>query len=116
MVFNATYNNISVISWWSLFGEKNRSTRWKPPTRRKSLTNSWSIQFRLDMQWVWCYVCVVCCVLCAATHREKNVNMYRRYEYEHYIFNFKIYRMSTVFCLKLCYWENETIKLKEHIW
>ena len=32
MVFNATFNNISVISWWSvLFGEGNQR---KPPTCR----------------------------------------------------------------------------------
>jgi len=33
MVFNVTFNNISVISL------RTRSTRWKPPTCRKSLTN-----------------------------------------------------------------------------
>ena len=39
MVFNATFNNISVISWWSvLFGRGYRSTRRKIPTCRKSLT------------------------------------------------------------------------------
>jgi hypothetical protein len=40
MVFNATFNNILAISWWSvvLLGG-NRSTRTKPPTCRKSLTN-----------------------------------------------------------------------------
>ena len=33
MVFNATFNNISVISWRSvLFGGGNRKTRRKPPT------------------------------------------------------------------------------------
>ena len=37
MVFNATFNNISVISWRTV--EKNRITRRKPPTCRKSLTN-----------------------------------------------------------------------------
>ncbi len=41
MVFNATFNNISVISWQSvlLAGGRNRSSRRKPPTCRKSLTN-----------------------------------------------------------------------------
>ena len=40
MVFNATFNNISVKSWRSvLFGGWNRSTRRKPPTCYKSLTN-----------------------------------------------------------------------------
>jgi len=34
MVFNATFNNISVI-----FGGGNRNTRKKPPTCRKLLTN-----------------------------------------------------------------------------
>jgi hypothetical protein len=44
MVFNATFNNISVISWWSvLFGRGNRSTRRKPPTCHKSLTNFISV-------------------------------------------------------------------------
>ena len=41
MVFNATFNNISVISWRSVLsvvGGGNRSTRRKPPTCRKSLT------------------------------------------------------------------------------
>ena len=37
MVFNATFNNFSVISWWSVvFGRGSRS---KPPTCRKLLTN-----------------------------------------------------------------------------
>jgi len=40
MVFNATFNNISVTSWRSvLLVEENRSTRRNPPTCRKSLTN-----------------------------------------------------------------------------
>ena len=40
MVFNATFNNISVISWRSVFiGGGNRSTPRKPLTCRKSLTN-----------------------------------------------------------------------------
>jgi len=44
MVFNATFNNtfnnISVISWWSvLLVEKNRGTRRTPLTYRKSQTN-----------------------------------------------------------------------------
>jgi hypothetical protein len=33
MMFNATFNNISVISWWNFIGGGNRSTRRKPPTR-----------------------------------------------------------------------------------
>jgi hypothetical protein len=40
MVFNATFNNISVISWRSvLLMEETWSTWRKPPTCRKSLTN-----------------------------------------------------------------------------
>ena len=35
MVFNATFNNIAIISW---HGERNRITRRKPSTCRKSLT------------------------------------------------------------------------------
>jgi hypothetical protein len=39
-VFSATFNNISVISWRSVFiCEGNRSARRKPPTWSKSLTN-----------------------------------------------------------------------------
>jgi len=35
MVFNATFNNIFVVRWRSVFiGEGNRSTRRKPPTCR----------------------------------------------------------------------------------
>jgi hypothetical protein len=42
MVFNATINTISVISWRSVgwfIGGENGSTHKKPPTCRKSLTN-----------------------------------------------------------------------------
>jgi len=40
VVFNDTFNNISVILWQSvLLGGGNRSTRRKPPTCRKSVTN-----------------------------------------------------------------------------
>ena len=42
MVFTATFINISVISWLysvSFIGGGNRSTRRKPPTCRKSVTN-----------------------------------------------------------------------------
>ena len=39
MVFNVTFNNISVVMWLSfLLLEETRSTPRKPPTRRKSLT------------------------------------------------------------------------------
>ena len=40
MVINATFNNISVISWWSvLLVEETGVPGKKPPTCRKSLTN-----------------------------------------------------------------------------
>ena len=39
IVVNATFNNISVISWPSVIGGGNRSTWRKLPTCRKSLTN-----------------------------------------------------------------------------
>ena len=40
MVFNNTFNNISVMSWRSvLLVEETKSTRRKPQTCRKSLTN-----------------------------------------------------------------------------
>jgi len=40
MGFNATFNNISIISWWSfLLGGGNRSTRRKLPTCHRSLAN-----------------------------------------------------------------------------
>jgi len=38
MVFNSTFNNISVISWWSVLLE-NRVLEEKQLTSRKSLTN-----------------------------------------------------------------------------
>ena len=39
MVFNVTFNTISVKSWRCFIGGGNRRTRRKPPTCRKSLTN-----------------------------------------------------------------------------
>jgi hypothetical protein len=40
MVFNATFNNISVISWWSvLLVEEARVPGEKEPICHKSLTN-----------------------------------------------------------------------------
>jgi hypothetical protein len=39
MVFNASFNNISVIVAVSFIGGGKRSTRRKPPTYRKSLRN-----------------------------------------------------------------------------
>ena len=44
MVFNTTFNNISVISWVSFIGGGNRSARTKPPTCRKSLTKLYHIK------------------------------------------------------------------------
>jgi hypothetical protein len=38
-ILNGTFNNISVISWRSVFDGGNRCTRSNPPTCRKSLTN-----------------------------------------------------------------------------
>jgi hypothetical protein len=39
MVFNTTFNNISVISWWSVLLVEEISVQRKPPTCCKSLTN-----------------------------------------------------------------------------
>jgi hypothetical protein len=40
LVFNATFSNISAISWWPVFsGGRSRSTRWEPPTMGKQLVN-----------------------------------------------------------------------------
>ena len=39
MVFNAAFNNISVISWRSVLSVEETSTQRKPPTCRNSLTN-----------------------------------------------------------------------------
>ena len=39
MVFNATFNNISVMSWVSFIGGGKQTTRRKPPICHKSLTN-----------------------------------------------------------------------------
>ena len=55
MVFNTTFNNISVISWQSVFiGGGNQSTQRKPPTCQKSLTNFLShnvVSSTLRHQW-----------------------------------------------------------------
>jgi hypothetical protein len=41
MEFNATFDNISAILWWSdLLIERTGGTQRKPPTCHKSLTNS----------------------------------------------------------------------------
>ena len=45
MKFNATVNNISIIEAVSFIGERNRSTRRKPPAYRKLQTN-----------------CITCCI------------------------------------------------------
>jgi len=39
MVLNATFNNISVISWRSFLLVEDQSTQRKPPTCHKSLPN-----------------------------------------------------------------------------
>jgi hypothetical protein len=50
MVFNATFDNISDISWEVNFiGEGNQSTRRKPPTCRKSLTKRYHMMLYLAM-------------------------------------------------------------------
>ena len=50
MVYNTSFNNISVILWRSVFFlcGGNRSTRRKPPTCRKSLTKL----FHIMLYWV----------------------------------------------------------------
>ena len=49
MAFNVTFNNISVISWWSVLLGGNQSTRRKPPTCRKSLTNCHIMLYRVHL-------------------------------------------------------------------
>ena len=50
MVFNATFNNISVISWRSIsIGGGNRR---KPPTCRKSLTNYHIMLYEYTSPWI----------------------------------------------------------------
>ena len=39
MVFKATFNNISVVSWQSILMVEETSTQRKPPTCRQSLIN-----------------------------------------------------------------------------
>jgi hypothetical protein len=39
MVFNATFNNISFLSWWSVLLVEETEYPEKPPTCRRSLTN-----------------------------------------------------------------------------
>ena len=59
MVFNATFNNISVILWRSVIGGGNRSTQRKPPTCHKSLTKLYEyirfkhISFTTAYEWNW---------------------------------------------------------------
>ena len=48
ILFNATFNNISVISWLLVLLVGNRSTRRKPPTCRKSLTNLVKMLYRVQ--------------------------------------------------------------------
>ena len=49
MVFSATFNNISVISWWLvIIGGGNWRIRRKPPTCRKSLTNFYHIMLYIS--------------------------------------------------------------------
>ena len=49
MVFNATLNNISVISWLSVLLMEETSTRRKSPTCRKSLTNYHIMLYRVHL-------------------------------------------------------------------
>jgi len=50
MVFSATFNNISVNSWWSvLLVEKTGVLTGKPPTCRKSLTLYHRILYRAHL-------------------------------------------------------------------
>ena len=52
MVFHATFNNISVISWQSvLLVEEIGSTRRKPLICRKSLTNFITCYFEYTLPW-----------------------------------------------------------------
>jgi hypothetical protein len=58
MVFNASFNNISVILWRSVIGGGNRSTERKPPTCHKSLTKLYEyisfkhISFTTAYEWI----------------------------------------------------------------
>ena len=52
MVFNATFNKHSVVSWWSvLLVEETGVPGEKPPTCRKSLTNCMHTVFRVHFVW-----------------------------------------------------------------
>ena len=87
MVFNATFNNISVILWRSvLLLEENRRTQRKPPTRRKSLTNcitscciAWVI-FEITTLVVIFTDCIGSCKsnYHATTPTTDNINMYNK--------------------------------------
>jgi hypothetical protein len=71
MVFNATFNNISVISWRSVFiSGGNRSTQWKPLTCRKSLTNFYHIMLYIS-PWVGFELTtlVVICTDCIGSYK-----------------------------------------------
>jgi hypothetical protein len=50
IVFNVTFNNISVISWWSvLLVEETGVPRENPPTCRKSLSNYHIMLYRVHL-------------------------------------------------------------------
>ena len=86
LVFNAIFNNISVISWIiSFIDGENRSTRSKQPTCRKSLTN-------LSHKVV------------SGTHRRSgirthNVNSYRYWLHKYRLFNTWSYTNDQRYCM-----------------
>ena len=53
MVFNATFNNISVISWWSVLLVGKPEYTEKPPTCRKWLTNFITCYIECTSPWTW---------------------------------------------------------------
>ena len=54
MAFNASFNNISVISWRSVYNAgRNWSTRREPQTCRKSLTNYHIMLYRVQLAMSW---------------------------------------------------------------
>jgi hypothetical protein len=57
MEFNATFNNISVISWRCFIGERNRSTRWKPFWNRRNKIDAPNTHIH-DHSLFWLSTCI----------------------------------------------------------
>jgi hypothetical protein len=128
MVFNATFNNISVISLVvSFFGGENQSTLRKPQTCSKSLTN-----FRVNLvtnpvisrEWgkdrevliydkwnSWSFVCLsvkLISLLCSFTSISFQQTLWVRIPLRRGV-------LDTTLCDKVCQWLTAGL-VNEHVW